>query len=200
MNDKWVCDEEKTIVRYPLIELIEKHCHSLQTQKKIRFVTLKTGDWCNVIPLTKDGKIVMVKQYRVGIDDYTLELPGGVIDASDKDHESAALRELKEETGYTPVAGAKCISLGWSFPNPAIMNNRCHSVIVGPVAKSSNQNLDPGEMIDVLEIPLEDIPEKIIQGEIRHALMLTNFFFLFMRSNPEASASFLRGLRDFTRV
>jgi ADP-ribose pyrophosphatase len=136
----------------------------------------------------------------MGIDDFTLELPGGVVDSSDQDFEGAALRELKEETGYAPAAHAKCVKLGWSFPNPAIMNNRCHYMVVGPVEKKSQQNLDPGEIIEVLEIPIEEIPERILDGQISHALMLNNFFLLALRSRREASEILLGGLREFTTI
>jgi ADP-ribose pyrophosphatase len=181
----WFCHEEKSIAKYPLIELIEKHCRSQDQTKSARFVTVKTGDWCNAIAWTDQGNIVMVRQFRVGIDDFTLELPGGVIDASDKDPQAAALRELEEETGYVPLPGATCTNLGWAFPNPAIMNNRCYSVAVGPVEKRRAQKLDPGEMIDVLEVPFGEIPSRILKGEIRHALMLNNFFLWLLRSKSE---------------
>ncbi len=198
MSIKWICDKQNSLARYPVLEVIEKTCHSFDYKKQNRFITMKTGDWCNIIPITSDGKVVMVKQFRIGIEDFTLELPGGIIEA-EEDFQAAALRELEEETGFVPLNQAKCVNLGWSHPNPALMNNRCHYLVVGPVEKKSIQNLDPGEMIEVLEVPIEEIPEKLSNGQISHALMLNNFFMILLRlgSQEEASRILLRGLRQF---
>jgi 8-oxo-dGTP pyrophosphatase MutT (NUDIX family) len=140
----------------------------------------------------------MVKQYRIGIAGYTLEVPGGVIDPQDLNDEIAAVRELTEETGYCPVLGAKCLHLGWTFPNPAIMDNKCHSYVIGPVKKTLAQKLDPGEMIEVVEIPIAEIPERILKGEINHALMLNTFFFLALGSKI-TSTTLVNELSQFVR-
>ena len=78
-------------------------------------------DWINVIPLTDDGQVVMVRQYRFGIEGFTLEIPGGMCDPGEPPLE-AARREMREETGYAP---SEMIELGWVHPNPPLQNNRC---------------------------------------------------------------------------
>src|SRR4051794_28955770 len=119
-QNRWICETEKTILSFPIMDIIEKQCRSSESEKQFKFYLLRTNDWCNVIPITEDGKIVMVRQFRIGIDDHTLELPGGVASAEDKDTLATAIRELEEETGYVPVSGSRCISLGDTFPNPAM--------------------------------------------------------------------------------
>ena len=97
-------------------------------------------------------------------------------------------QEMTEETGYSPTQGARCIPLGWSHPNPAILDNRCFSYVVGPVKKTQDQNLDLGEMIETFEIPISEIPQRILEGEISHALMLNTFFLLALQTQSGAKA------------
>jgi len=198
-KNTWICEEEKTLISSPVIEIIQRNCRSSEDERKYVFYLMRSRDWCNIIPITEDGKVVMVKQYRIGISDHTLEVPGGVSDPGDQDCEAAAIREMKEETGYTPLPGAQCLKLGWTFPNPAILDNRCYSYVIGPVRKATDQKLDHGEMIEVVEIPISEIPDRILKGEISHALMLNTFFLLALKSE-EASKALLGELTRFTRT
>jgi ADP-ribose pyrophosphatase len=198
-KNSWICEREKTLLSSPIMEVVEQKCHSSEDQRPFTFYLLRSRDWCNIIPITEDGKVVLVKQYRIGIAAHTVEVPGGVTDREDRDAQAAAIREMAEETGYVPLPGAKCVELGWTFPNPAIMDNRCFSYIVGPVKKASAQKLDPGEMIEIIEVPIAEIPSRIASGEINHALMLNTFFFLSLQA-PEASDTLRRQLEGFTRV
>src|SRR5206468_3210736 len=146
--------------------VVERRCHSSEDQRPFTFYVLKSRDWCNIIPVTEDGKVVFVKQYRIGASVHTTEIPGGVADPEDSDLQAAALREMEEETGYVALPGARCEALGSTLPNPAILDNHCHSFVVGPVRRSNEQRLDAGEMIEVVEIPLQEIPARIRSGEI----------------------------------
>src|SRR5688572_13406883 len=118
-QNKWICLREKKLLESPVMDLITRDCKYTADQREHRFYVLRSKDWCNIIPITEDGKIVMIKQYRAGIDCDTLEVPGGVADTQDGDIETTALRELEEETGYQPLPGARLIRLGQTFPNPA---------------------------------------------------------------------------------
>lgn len=199
LKNSWICESEKVILTSPVMDLVEQNCRSSEDEKKHRFFLLRSRDWSNIIPVTEDGKIVMVKQYRIGIGGHTLEVPGGVTDLTDFDTQEAAIRELEEETGYRPLEGARCVSLGWTYPNPAIMNNRCHSYVIGPVRRVVDQKLDPGEMIEVVEVPISEIPARILSGEINHALMLNAFFFLALQA-PSLSGGLADVLGGFTQA
>lgn len=196
-KNSWICQSEKTLISSPVLDVVEQNCISSEDEREFTFYILKSHDWCNVIPITEDGKVVLVKQYRIGIAEHTHEIPGGVTDPLDPHIQATALRELEEETGYTPLANAQIKSLGWSYPNPAIQDNRCFSFIVGPVENSKNQNLDPGEMIEVIEVPIKEIPEWIKQGKMNHALILNAFLQLLIRE-PQAESILIKQLKQFT--
>src|SRR4051794_35562477 len=85
-------------------------------------VVIETADWVNTVAVTRQGQLVLIRQFRCGVWRNTLELPGGMMNAGE-DPQAAALRELEEETGYRP---GRVMSLGTCHPNPAIQNNLCH--------------------------------------------------------------------------
>jgi ADP-ribose pyrophosphatase len=138
------------------------------------FVVLDTPSWVNVVPVTTDGTVVLIRQYRHGIQDVTLEIPGGMIDDGESP-EAAAARELQEETGYVAEWLRPLARL---LPNPAIQNNWCHLFVAEGCRDTGETNLDAFERIDVLERPLADIPGLIQSGEIVHCMVVAAFALL----------------------
>ena len=136
------------------------------------FWILDTPDWCNIVPLTANGEVVMVRQQRHGIGAETLELPGGMIDPSDETPLHAARRELVEETGYR---ADEIVATGVIAPNPAMQTNRCWSFLAREVVKIGEPALDGGEDIDVVLVPYREIPERVARGEIVHSLVVVAF-------------------------
>ncbi|SRR6266496_221664 len=128
--------------------------------------------WANVIALTKDGEVVLVKQYRHGVCDVLWEFPGGVVE-DDEDPMEGAKRELLEETGYT---AANLIPIGRLYPNPALQMNALHCFLALDVEKVAEQNLDAGEDIEVELIPLDGLIEMAKRGDFPHALMTAVLF------------------------
>lgn len=149
---------------------------SPRTNKAGQFYVIDTNDWVNVIPLTEQGEVVMIRQFRHGSKAVTLEIPGGLVD--DETPEKAALRELLEETGYQ---GDSVTYLGSTNPNPAIFNNLCHTYLVRNVRRISPINLDDDEDIEVTCVPLTEIPALIADGTINHALVIIAFYFYFLK-------------------
>jgi ADP-ribose pyrophosphatase len=140
------------------------------------FYVLESAGWINVIPLTPEEDVILIRQYRHGIQGFTLEIPGGIIEAEDSP-EGAAVRELYEETGYR---AKEMISLGSVHANPAILNNICHTYLAKDVYQAGKQELDDKEDIEIVIKPLAEIPRLIKEGEITHSLILAAFYRFYM--------------------
>jgi len=144
---------------------------------------LDSTDWINVFPVTPEGNIVMVRQFRHGTASFVWEIPGGMMDPEDPTPEEAARRELLEETGYE-AEGLQF--LGVVHPNPAIQNNLCHTFLARNVRPRQSQKLDGSEDIEVQEFPWAEIPRMIDQGEITHSLVISAVFWYekFLSGQP----------------
>ncbi|MFP4036538.1 MAG: NUDIX hydrolase [Desulfobacteraceae bacterium] len=164
---------------YRIFSLRTDRARSPRTGEAHDFFVLESTDWVNVIPLTEDHRVVLIRQYRHGIRDATLEIPGGIIEAGDSP-EDAARREMEEETGYKE---REMVDLGYVFPNPAILNNRCYTYLALDVSEAGEQQQDEKEDIEVVVRPLSEVPGLIRSGEIRHALVLAAFYRFYMETD-----------------
>ncbi|MCD6498024.1 MAG: NUDIX hydrolase [Deltaproteobacteria bacterium] len=171
----WTMEEPRTLYSCPVLTLEKRPGHSPISDKHVDFCILRVPDWVNVIPITPQGNVVLVRQFRAGTNELSLEIPGGMVDHRDSNPGDAAARELIEETGY---ASETVSFLGTVTPNPALQDNLCHSYLAWDVTKVSQPNLDPGEEIQVTEVPLSQIPDLIREGQIKHALVLAAFAWL----------------------
>ena len=140
------------------------------------FYILESLDWVNVIPLTREKEVVLIRQYRHGTREVTLEIPGGIVEEGDSPEE-AARRELMEETGYRDTG---MVSLGFVYPNPAFLNNRCHTFLAQGVRLAGGQDQDEKEDIEVILRPLDEIPRLIREAAITHSLVVAAFYRLFV--------------------
>lgn len=138
------------------------------------FVVIDAPDWVNVVALTPDEQIVLVRQFRYGIDAVSLEIPGGVIETGEQPL-AAGVRELQEETGYT---GASAILLGSVHPNPAMQSNRCHFVFVDQARLTHPLAWDADEELLTVPRPAEEVFTLARNGGITHGLVL-NALLLF---------------------
>lgn len=129
-------------------------------------VTLDADDWANVVALTRDDRVVMVRQWRFGSEAEGLEIPGGVVD-KDETPAQAAARELEEETGYRP---GSMEALGWLWPNPAHFTNKQHTFLARDCERVHDGTPEGSEDLVIELVPWSSIPGLISGGEIRHAL------------------------------
>jgi 8-oxo-dGTP pyrophosphatase MutT (NUDIX family) len=146
----------------------DRMTHPLSGEELNRLV-LESGDWVNVVALTSEKRLVVVRQYRFGTAEITTEIPGGMIDPGEG-HEESARRELLEETGYSST---EWTYLGSVDPNPAVQTNRMHHWLAEGCQLQAEQDLDAGEDIEVATLSEEELRSAVATGEISHALVLT---------------------------
>jgi 8-oxo-dGTP pyrophosphatase MutT (NUDIX family) len=178
MIPKW-----ETIKKTEIIDL-----HIFKAERVIRrhpkwerlaeFTVLNSKNWVNVVPITANNEILLIEQYRQGIDQITIEIPGGLIE-DDELPINAARRECVEETGYS--SNLELIPIGSNYPNPAFLNNQCFSFAWFNVEKKYEQNFDLNEEVRVIPTPIDEVKEMIKDGRINHSIILTAFFQFFLK-------------------
>ena len=152
---------------------------SPRTGKEHAFFILESANWVNVVALTTDNHVVMIEQFRVGSEAVELEIPGGLMDP-DESAVAAAVRELREETGY---AGENARVLGTISPNPAIQNNTCFTVLVENCRCVHPVEFDSGEDLITRLVPVEEVMQLVAAEKIHHSLVVVGlaYFDLWRR-------------------
>ena len=117
------------------------------------FYGIVADAWVNVVALTAAGEVVMVRQWRHGSREVTLEIPGGIVDPGESP-EQAAVRELLEETGF---GGGTPVALGSVNPNPALFGNRVHTFLVRDVARLGEVQNASTEETSVVLVPRAEL-------------------------------------------
>ena len=136
------------------------------------FYRIDSSDWVNVVPLTADDEVVMVRQFRHGARAVTLEIPGGMVDPGEAPAEAAA-RELLEETGYR---AGRVVPLGGVNPNPALFGNRVHTFLATGcewVCEIANEG---AEDTHVELVAREELHDRVRSGHVDHALVIAGLY------------------------
>ena len=176
---KWELIKDRLHAKCRIFEVRSQHFRHPKDGREGDFYVLNTSDWVNVLAVTPTKEIVMVRQFRYGSRELSLETPGGVIEKGE-DPVTAGLRELREETGFS---GESARLLSECRPNSAILSNRCHFVLVENVKKVAEVDFDPNEEIETVLVPIEEILDRVRSGEISHSLAINALFNLFLEKD-----------------
>jgi 8-oxo-dGTP pyrophosphatase MutT (NUDIX family) len=177
----WQEKTRKDLYKTRVFTVQESVCQSPRGETGI-FSLIDAKDWAIVVPLLETGdgeKFVMVRQWRHGSQELSLEFPGGVFESGENGGQAAA-RELEEETAYRPGNIRK---LGEMSPNPAIMTNRIHFYLARDLEHMGKQRLDADEYVDVALVSPKEALRDMGQSPYRHALMAAAMAF-YLRENP----------------
>ena len=156
--------ESEKIYEGKVVRLFRDEVELPDGSRSYREVIRHNGAVC-VLPLTDDGRVACVTQYRHAIGRLTLELPAGKLDSKDEDPEAAARRELKEETGYECD---KMTSLGIMHGSPAILDEAIHLYLATGLHRGK-ATPDEGEFLDVTHLPLSELADMVTRGKITDA-------------------------------
>ena len=174
---KWKVLESKYIFRAPWLTVRQEKCELPNGKIMEAYYTLEYPTWVTCFALTKDNQVVLVRQYRHGLNVISLETPGGVVDEGES-VETAVARELKEETGYVFES---IESLGKISANPATTNNYMYMFLARGGEKVSGQSLDETEDVAVELYSLDEVKELIRGQKIVQALHVSCMLYALER-------------------
>lgn len=141
------------------------------------YYVVELPDWCNVILVTKEERVILVRQYRYPIDQTTYELPGGVIERNE-DPKQAAKREMEEETGYTSDDIEFLMKLS---PNPAVNTNTAYFYLVQNAVPTISTNPDLFEDIDIVSFSKEEIIAFVQENQMHHGVQAGPMYAAMLR-------------------
>ena len=160
---EWQKEGERSLLKTRVFEVLERR-ETAPSGVSGDYIALSAPDCVVVLP-EYEGKFVLVSQWRHGMGAVTTEFPGGVIDRGEEP-ETAAYRELLEETGYR---AGKMTLLGVCSPNPALFTSRLYFFLAEELTKTGETHPDADEVISVSTVPTEEVVSSFGRGEFAHA-------------------------------
>jgi 8-oxo-dGTP pyrophosphatase MutT (NUDIX family) len=170
---RWRDREERRILETKIFDVVERDYVEDETGKQGRFVRIDSPDWVNIVALTADAKVVLIEQFRHGIDEITLEVAGGMVDPGETPLD-AARRELREETGYV---AERWTEIGWVHPNPAIQGNTMTTFLAEGATRAERPEFDRNERCRVVLAEWDHGLRLVDERRITHALVVNALFF-----------------------
>ncbi len=171
--DAWkVISSEPVINNPPYISTRLDRC-LLPNGRVIDYYVHQYPEWVNAVVLTPAHYIVLVRQYRHGIGDFILEIPGGIVDPGEG-LDTAIVREVAEETGYR--SSDPPVFLGKFFSNPATANNSVSTYLLTNAVQTEEQHLDDTEDMMVSEMPFSTYGKLVLGGQPRPIFSALAYF------------------------
>jgi len=175
--EKWTLLDSEYVIQRPWATLRVDRLRMPNGNIKEEYYVLEYPTWVNMVALTEQNTLLFVRQYRHGVGRVLVELPAGVVEDGETPEE-AARRELLEETGYAFTSIEPVCEL---FANPATSGNITHTYLLRGGRKVQEQQLDSGEDIEVVEMPIEEAKRFLIDNKIGQALHSAALFYAFQQ-------------------
>jgi len=134
--------------------------------------------WVAALPITEEGKIIMLKQYRHALGEVCFEIPGGCVDDTDQSFEEAIARELLEETGYT---FSSYEYMGKISPNSSTNSNLLHMFLAKTGKKVAAQSLDENEEIEVMLLEMDELKQLLRENKIVQSMHVSCIMYALER-------------------
>ncbi len=174
----WIIEKKEPIEVNRLFTAVKAEVCNPRNKNRKEFVRLELADWVNILAITAEKEVVLVRQFRFGSEQMEWELPGGVVEAGEPPLE-AGIRELKEESGF---AGDSARILTTFAPNPAVQNNEMTVILVENAVKVAEQQLDPMEDIEVHLVKLDTLITMIQDGTLRQSFTHAALFHYLLQT------------------
>ncbi|KGP72333.1 NUDIX hydrolase [Pontibacillus yanchengensis] len=168
----WKTLDSEYIVQSPFGNVRRDKCELPNGNIIDDFYVNEYSDWVNAIVITKEKKVVLVKQYRQGAKEFFAEIPGGMSEEGET-YEAGILREVQEETGFT--SDDPPVLLGEFMVNPAEQNNKVHTFLISNAYPAFQQHLDENEDIEIEVIELDSLKDRIEQGKLTQLFTVTAY-------------------------
>jgi len=173
-NLEWTVLGSTYIVQDRWLSLRSDTCRMPDGRTVAPYYVFEYPAWVNVVALTEAGTVVLVRQYRHGLQRTLIELPCGCVEAQDASPLAAAKRELLEETGY---ASERFVETGRLSANPATHTNLTHCFLATDVRRVAEPALDDSEQLEAMLVPLDEVIERTNDGLFLQALHVSSLFF-----------------------
>ncbi len=170
----WEIVRSRYIVDDRWIKLRADDCLTSDGKLVSPYYVLEYPPWVNVVALTPDENVVVLRQYRHGIRHVILEIPGGAVEKKEESIVDAIRRELLEETGYQ---AEKFIEVGTISANPVNHTNYIHCFLAFNARIASEPIPESTEQIEVLQMPIDELIESAYRGELSHPHHVASLFF-----------------------
>jgi 8-oxo-dGTP pyrophosphatase MutT (NUDIX family) len=173
----WELLAEEYLFRHRWLKVLKRRYRIPRGGQEGDFYLFEYTNWVNVLPVTGEGRIVLIRQYRPGLDTVLWEIPAGALDPGEQPLE-AAKRELAEETGY---GGGRWELLSTLSPNPGTHSNLSYSYLATGVVPTSEQNLESTEDIEVVVKKPDEVRRMLMKNEFMHSLHAAPLLLYFFR-------------------
>ncbi len=170
-EQNWRLVNRRSLREFSVVSVQEHTYEHVASGKHRGYVVCDSADWVFVIPVTPDDEVVFIRQFRHGLGEVVLEIPGGVMDPGETPMQTG-VRELREETGYVPESVEM---FGPLIPNPGLNNARYHVALARGCRPEFEPSTEPFEEIEIELRPLATLTEMITSGELSHALCIAAF-------------------------